>query len=686
MASEARRAGALGPSLAWTGWALVLLLCAAWLGLLGAGADPVGLGRTPEEVFSNVVWYVVLISAAVPAYATVGAIVAARQPRNGIGWLCLGVAAVIVLHTLPWAWASYAAQRHEAYVPAAWFAGVVGELMFPLPITCLVLLFPSGRIRGPWRWVLWAALAGTFAAAAGIGIGATTALGSTGQIPNPLWVRAVPDAFVGGLVNLGRALGVAALVLAAARLVFRLRRAQGDVRLQIAWFAYCGGVAAAALCLALVAALLGLTWPAIVMVTVALAMLCLGLPLAILVALLRHRLFGIEVLVNRTLVFAALSASVAAVYGAVVVVAGALLPAQSRYAAIAATALAAILLLPLRSRLQAVVNRLMYGDRDDPYSMLARLGEHLEGSGVSSLEGAVRGIGQGLKLSYVAITLAGIDRDLPAAVYGVETGNAVGFPLVHRGETLGELHVNRRGRGDPLSGGERRLLLRLAPQVAVAAHAFLLTAELRQSRERLIAAREEERRRLRRDLHDGLGPTLAGITLGVAAARKLMRDRPQAADRMLEMLSADARRAVDEVRQLVRDLRPPALDELGLLGAIQEQGRRLSEPGGLQVSVLGPADLQELPAAVEVAAYRITMEALTNVSRHAGARNCSVQISLNGALDLDVIDDGIGLAADRHPGVGLGSMEERATELGGLCVVEALPAGGTRVSARLPVI
>jgi two-component system NarL family sensor kinase len=219
--------------------------------------------------------------------------------------------------------------------------------------------------------------------------------------------------------------------------------------------------------------------------------------------------------------------------------------------------------------------------------------------------------------------------------------------------------------------------------VAAAGHAVTLTEDLRRSRERLVTAAEEERRRIRRDLHDGLGPTLAGLVLGLGQARRVAED-PDAARARLDRLTEQTQAAVAEVRRLVYALRPPALDELGLLGALDEQARGL---GGstVQLMVQGPDEPLLLPAAVEVAAYRIAMEAMTNIIRHASAGSASVRLAVDGALRLEVSDDGAGLPDHFRAGVGIASMRERAAELGGTCTIEPRDPHGTLVRAVLPL-
>jgi signal transduction histidine kinase len=258
------------------------------------------------------------------------------------------------------------------------------------------------------------------------------------------------------------------------------------------------------------------------------------------------------------------------------------------------------------------------------------------------------------------------------------------IPLTNQSEAVGALVLGARAAGESFDARDRRLLEDLARQSGVAVHAVRLTQELQRSRERLVTAREEERRRIRRDLHDGLGPTLAGIALNLDTARGLIERDPAAGEALVHRLRDEAQSAIADIRRLVYELRPPALDELGLAGAIGEQACRLSS-NGLVVSVEGPDELPPLPAAVEVAAYRIALEALTNAARHAGARRCTVSIAVDDALELEVTDDGQGIGAGRRVGVGVRSMQERAAELGGICTIEPAAFAGTSVRARLPL-
>ena len=250
---------------------------------------------------------------------------------------------------------------------------------------------------------------------------------------------------------------------------------------------------------------------------------------------------------------------------------------------------------------------------------------------------------------------------------------------------VGHLVLASRSGEAQLTRADRQLLEDMARHAGVIVHAVHLTADLRRSRERLVLAREEERRRLRRDLHDGLGPTLAGLTLTLAAAREYLPRDPTATDTLLQELAKQVQGAVTDIRRLVYELRPPTLDDLGLIGALRDQAARYAH-GGLQIAVEAPDALDPLPAAVEVAAYRIGMEALTNVVRHAHAHICTLTVQRDSNLVLTISDDGCGLPVAPVLGIGVRSMRERAEELGGSCTIEARPEGGTLVVACLPLM
>ena len=294
-------------------------------------------------------------------------------------------------------------------------------------------------------------------------------------------------------------------------------------------------------------------------------------------------------------------------------------------------------------------------------------------------------VARALKLPYVALALIVDGTSRVVAETGAAGLEPEAFELAYQGEALGELRVAPRGPRETFSARERRLLDAIARQASVAAFAVRLNGELQRSRERLVNALEDERRRLRRDLHDGLGPTLAAVSMQLDAARHLLGSAPAEAAEMLGSLKGEVQDVLNEIRRLVYALRPPALDELGLVSALREHVDRLAG-GTLTLTFEAPSALPTLPAAVEVAVFRIAQEAVANVVRHADARSLRLSLTVGTDVVLRVEDDGVGIGAGRRRGVGLSSMAERAEELGGRLVVERAGASGTRVEATLPLV
>lgn len=410
-----------------------------------------------------------------------------------------------------------------------------------------------------------------------------------------------------------------------------------------------------------------------------------GFAVCIAIATLRYQLWGIELALNRTLVYATLSVVVLLTYVAIIAGLGALFQTSGNLAlAFVATAVIALLFEPLRRRVQGGVNRLMYGERDEPYAVLTRLRQRLDlaASPHALLNAVTETVADALRLPYVAIHVRDdlvVERGAAPPLGAVES-----FPLIYQGLVGGTLMVAPRAPAETLSAAERRLLSDIAAQVGVAARALLLSDDLQHARERLVTAREEERRRLRRDLHDGLGPKLAGQALILEAVRDALPPEASQNRALVEHLIRDSQQVVGEVRQLVHGLRPPAIDQLGLCGALQA----LTEPiaaAGLRVDLELPPAMIPLPAAVEVALYRIAQEALTNVIKHAHARSCALALAIGpSVVQLQIADDGVGPGDSPIWGVGMHSMRERAEEIGGSCRVERRPGGGTVVVAELP--
>jgi signal transduction histidine kinase len=615
-------------------------------------------------------------------FSIVGALIISRHPRQRLGWLYLGsaLAMATALFAYPYAW--YGLVTAPGTVPGAlwmaWVSAWVWTLGFSPAVTFGLLLYPDGRLPSR-RW--WPAAAISAVAIACLTLGNAFSPGPLTNHPvadNPLGIPGTGPALrvaitiAEPLVLVGFAAGVAALIV-------RWRHAPpaGLERRQISMLALAAG-----LNLAIVVVPFDTgepTWP----VTAALLAAAALIPVAIGVAILRHHLYEIDVALNRSLVYTGLTAAVVALYaGLVWVLARPLGPGTM--ASVLAAGLAAAAILPLRGWLQHVVDRAMYGAYGDPYAAVSRLTTQLQAAAApgEGLAAIAEAIAVSLRLPYVAvITSAGL-----TAGHGTASGaNRRDFELTHHGHGVGQLVVEGR-RQRPLTARDLALIAELARPAGAAVYAAGLADALRTSQRRLVEAREEERRRLRRDLHDGLGPTLAGIGLGLDAATGLVGDDPDKARSILADLKGEAVGAVDDVRRLVYDLRPPALDELGLLGAVRQQAERLSaRGGGPDIRVDAPATLATLGAATEVAAYRIATEAVANAVRHGHAQHCTVRIVTDGLLSVEVTDDGDGIAAGTPPGVGLRAMQERAAEIGGECTISPSDAAGTRVLAMLPL-
>jgi signal transduction histidine kinase len=558
--------------------------------------------------------------------------------------------------------------------PAWWIPTVVLGSVGSVCMSLFLYLFPDGRFVP--RWTIWIAFGGI--------------IWQVIEYLLPGWTSGVWPTRIGNVV------WSAFLAVAVYAQVYRYRRVSDALqRQQTKWVV--SGMSTALLVLLVTVLSLSSLAPASPR---ALATLMAGnviynlamllIPLSIGIAVLRYRLWDIDQIINRTLVYGALTAGVIGLYVLVVGGIGVVLQVEGNLLiSILAAGLVAVLFQPLRERLQRAVNHLMYGERDDPYSVLSQLGRRLEArlAPETALSTIVETVAEALKLPYAAISLEQDEEFVMAAEHGDPVDEPIVLPLSYQIAPVGRLILAPRGPGESFSSSEMKLLEDLARQAAVTVYAARLTADLQKSREHLVTAREEERRRLRRDLHDGLGPRLAAQTLKAGSARMLYEQDARAAGALLSELESDIEATLAEIRRLVYDLRPPALDELGLVGAIRETAERHASHAadGLRVSVQAPRELPPLSAAVEVAAYRIVQEALANVTRHARATNCAVRLWVASELELEVSDDGIGIPADHHSGVGLHSMRERAEELGGSCVVGRAPTGGTRVSALLPL-
>ncbi|SDE65190.1 Histidine kinase-, DNA gyrase B-, and HSP90-like ATPase [Blastococcus fimeti] len=668
-----------------------------WLGAAGTLAVVAGTAvldaATPEAARaateSGLGWEIGLsgVLLAVP-----GALLLGRAPRNAVSWVVAGTALFWALDGLASSWLLYALESDPPLPGASfafWFVQRFGAwLLLGLPL--LLLLYPDGRLpRGGWRTVSLVAL-GCAALLPLLVVTLPVAIldRRAGQ-PLPEVFRGleldptslpVPEAVALPLLQLAWPLGAVGILLPLAVVVHRLRAASGEDRRRMRWLLWAGVVDA----LVMLGALLFPTTT--VSYDLALAVGLTGL--AVTVGILRPRAVDIDRLLGRTLVYGGLAVGVVVLDLLVLGTAGLLLDDRfdERNALLVTLLVVAVGYVPLRAALWRIVRRWVLGERADPYRVVSGLAERLERSDDADqqLMAVAAAVAEAFRSPYVGVEVASVGGGRLLAEHGERPAAVQSLPIAYRGEEVGRLLLPERGVRAQLLTRDERLLADVVRQAAAAARAGSLAAELQASREQLVAAREEERRRLRRDLHDGLGPSLGAVVLRIDTARNLAADRPQEADAVLRRARDDVAAALADVRRLVHDLRPPALDDLGLTGAVRQQAERVLPPA-VDTTITADDD-GELPAAVEVAAYRIASEALANVARHARATRVGVALVRDdGALVVTVADDGVGIAPDAPAGVGLVSLRERAAELGGSCTVECPAGGGTVVRAVLPV-
>lgn len=608
----------------------------------------------------------------------IGLLLVWRRPQNSFGWVLGAMGPLIGLNVLSHAWAIFALRTHGGDLPggsaAAWLAGWTLVPAFGL-LPFVPALFPQGRITHRWLRSFARVTLVALAALAVAQSVATEPLDGVASgvpaIPNPLGIEGIAP-----VVSLVTTVAVALMLLftlaVLVEAVWRFQHSTGLERDQLRWVA-------CALAIIPITMLI----PSDLAMAVGQIGGLIALSLSIAIAVMRYRLYDLGDFLRRGGIYGLLSAAIVLSVVVVASLVGILFSTTGIVPAVAATAAVALALGPLRSRLQSAVDRMLFGRRHEPFAVLTDIGSRLATAIDPDvmLTSIVETVRDGLRVPFVGIEL----QQEPWAGRSIATGDATPhvsrFDLVHRFEVLGELVVGQRSADESFTEEETALFSEVARQVATVVQAVTASEALRAARHQIVEGREEERRRLRRDLHDGVGPTLAGAILQLDALRDVVSDDAVA---LLDKVKADVRASVDEVRTVARDLRPPALDELGLAGALRQRMANLNA-AGLDAKLHMTEHLNGLPAAVEVAAYSIVSEALTNVANHAGAERCEVRLELTDHLDIAVKDDGRGMQGNAASGVGLVSMRERAEELGGTFSIESIEPNGTVVRAQIPV-
>jgi signal transduction histidine kinase len=619
-----------------------------------------------------------------------GLVVLWRRPRHAVGRVLAVFGLFWLLVGFCDAYDGWALQDAPPAAPGAqlalWFSGRFGSFLL-VGVPLLLLVYPTGRfLEGAWGVVSRLSVGSVAAWGAAVVLlpgGLSTDAGRASGLDLDAGTLPVDPTLGDAVVGV---LGVVALVggLASVAVVWRRHRlSTGLERKRIHWLLWAA--------LAVVGLFAGASlMPFSTQVQEILFSLGVLTPaLALTIGLVEPELVGIDELLSGTLLGGVTAAVVVAVDLLALDLLGRALdrPLAQQTVVLLSLALAALLYLPLRHLLVGRVRRLVFGTRDDPYDVVAGLASRLESEGdaAAQLAAVADAVARAFGVGYVRVEVDRPGGERLTATHGVAPAEVRSLPITFRDKAVGRIVLPRDGVRARLSSRDEELLGDLVRQAAMAARSARLAEELQDSRERLVLAREEERRRIRRDLHDGLGPALSGVVFRIESARLVVSHDALAADRGLEVARNQVQDVIADVRRLVHDLRPPALDDLGLLGALRQQADALSTPA-FTVHVEAGDDVGDLPAAVEVAAYRVAGEAVTNAARHSRAARCDVSLCTSEhELHVEVRDDGVGIPADALSGVGLVSLRERVAELGGRAEVVCPPEGGTTVRAALPL-
>ena len=659
-----------------------------------------------------------------------GLLVALRRPDNPIGWMFLGLGLWFQVQSFGSEYALRAFVVAPGSLPAAafvaWFEPWLGQVVTWAVLPLLILLFPTGRLPSRrWRPVAWvimvaAAVEGLVYMVRPVELmdGHQGLYHQFALLPNPTGL-----ASLAGLVNVATSLLNVYLLLAvltsAAGLLWRFRRAGSEEREQLKWFLY----VIALLCLDVVAgipvgAVIHSHWVGDVQWALGAYAVAFGLPVATTIAILKYRLYDIDLVINRSVVFGAMGAFITTVYVAIVVVLGGLLGGGSRpnlALSILATAIIAVAFQPVRERVQRLANRLVYGNRATPYELLSQFSHRVAGTysteDVLPRMAPVLGEGTGASRADVWVRLG--DGIAPAASWPSGDGPAPSriavtgqllppvpgisriVPIRRQGELLGALSINKRP-GEQLTPIEEKLLADLEAQAGLVLQSVRLTAELRArlteisqqagdlraSRQRIVAAQDAERRRIERNIHDGAQQNLVALAVKLRLAASLAKRDPERARVSLKALETESDQALETLRELAGGIYPPLLREQGLATAL------CAETGKMPLPTTVRADhLERCPPEVEAAVYFVCLEATQNITKHAGASRVEINLrSLANELSFEVTDDGSGFELARGAGgSGLRNMVDRIEGVGGRLVIRSEPNRGTTISGAIPV-
>jgi signal transduction histidine kinase len=690
------------PVVVWSICSLVVLLSAAEVAFLlingGKGSGGV-YGITGASVAGPIV------------FAGVGALVASRQPRNAVGWLFLAAGVSWVLPATAQQYAIRAFFVAPGTLPGGLVAAWLGTWAFA-PIVSLLgiflpLLFPNGNLPSP-RWRFFArgiAIVAIVALVVDALPPASLTVSSGGQLQNSNLLSTSSQNIMGTIAGLLQVILAAGALIAIVGMIIRYRRSRAELRQQLKWFLFAGSI----LVLALIATTFASTAAESDVASVLFVLAGLGLPAATAIAIFRYHLYDIDLVISRTLVYGALAVVITAVYVGIAVGIGSLVGSGGRpnlALSILATGIVAVGFQPLRERLQRIANRLVYGKRATPYDVLSQFSERVAESYASDdvLPRMARVLAEGTNAEHAQVWIRSGEELRPAASFPIESAPAravsnnldlASMPPADRtiqvryqGDELGALSVTKR-RGESLTPIEVKLMDDLAHQAGLVLKNVRLTADLqarledlRASRQRLVAAQDDERRRLERNLHDGAQQYLVAIKVKLGLAEMSVARDPEKTKIMVVELKEDADEALEALRDLARGIYPPLLADKGVPTALQAQARKATLPVTVDADGIG-----RYPQETEAAMYFCSLEALQNIQKYAGASSAVVRLREDGdELSVEVADDGCGFDINTtFRGNGLTNMEDRLDALGGRLQIVSSPGKGTTVRAILPV-
>lgn len=668
----------------WILWAVAMML------LIGA----ISLWLVNGTVDDDSV-FIPLIIAMILGYTTVGALLASRNPRNPIGWLMIGTGGGFVLGSLCDGWVMYTYVTNPGSMPgglvAAWIVNwVYGAMMATLPL--LGLLFPTGRVPGPrWRFLVPLTIAFGAAAVLGSVVADRPVSDTVVAIANPTGVPALHGDAIATIGWIGI---VASLGASIAALIVRFRRSIGEERQQIRWLAYVVITATAVVVVGAVMALVvgerfGRSFASELLFFTGFALVGIGVPAAMGIAVLKYRLYDLDVVIKKTVVFAIVVAVLMVAGGVVLVLSGTVvgLPSDEPGVVLVAGIAVGLMMIPLYRLATRIADRVVYGGRAKPYEVLSefsgRLAETYSNDDVLPRTAAILADGTGAERVTIWLHVGG---DLvPSATWPPEaTEPATGpdaFEVRHQGEPLGSITVEMPAN-DPMDPAKDRLVRNLASQAGLVLRNVRLVEELRASRRRLVAAQDEERRRLERNIHDGAQQQLVALSVKLRLADQMVDRDASRAHELLAQLQGETSGALEDLRDLARGIYPPLLADEGLPAAIDAQARRSAVP-----VTIHPDGVGRYPQDVEATVYFCVLEALQNVAKYAGAASATISLREDdGALTFNVSDDGVGFDASvARRGTGLRGMVDRVEAVGGSLHVASAPGIGTSVSGTIPL-